>query len=181
MTASKTNVKNEVSAMSAGGSTMINLGMVWGWRMLSPNWQGLWGGEMNNTGNVQFPALPLPYRTTLMNKVLILMTDGMNNSASDAGYIGQSTPTDAQLDTKTEAICDAMKSNGVIIYTIGFGTTDDDDPSNPTSVDGTLLKYCATQNYTGDTSHYFLAPTNSQLATAFQQIGSQLANLRVSQ
>jgi Flp pilus assembly protein TadG len=181
MTATKGNVVTEVNSMVAGGSTMINLGMSWGFRMLSPNWNGLWGGEMNATGNTQFPSLPLAYNTPLMNKVLILMTDGMDNTSADAGYIGQSTPADSKLDSDTEAICDTLKSNGVIIYTIGFGTTDDNDPSNPTSVDGPLLKYCATQIYSGDTSHYFLAPTNSALAGAFTEIGASLANLRVSQ
>lgn len=181
MTATKTNISSEVSAMVAGGNTMINLGMAWGFRMLSPSWQGLWGGEMNNTGNTTFPQLPLAYHTALMNKVLILMTDGMNNTGGNAGYIGQTTPTDAKLDSNTEAICDTLKANGVIIYTIGFGQTDDNNPNNPYSVDGPLLKYCATQYYTGDTSHYFLAPTNAQLSSAFQQIGNALANLRVSQ
>jgi len=176
MTATKTNVANEVNAMTANGSTMINLGMAWGFRMLSPNWTGLWGGEMNAAS----PQLPLPYHTALMNKVVILMTDGMNNTSSGTAYQGQSTPSDATLDSSTKAICDTLKANGVIIYTIGFGTDDSDNPNNPTSVDGPLLKYCATQMYSGDTSHYFLAPTNTVLATAFAQIGDQLANLRIS-
>lgn len=184
MTASKSAVVSEVNSMTAVGSTMINLGMAWGYRMLSPNWAGYWGGEMDNTGSTQFPQLPLPYHTALMNKVLILMTDGINSppgGATGSAYQGQSLPTVPQLDSRTKTVCDSLKSNGVIIYTIGFGTTDDNDSSNPTSVDGDLLKYCATQLYSGDTSHYFLASTNAALAGVFQQIGASLANLRISQ
>jgi Flp pilus assembly protein TadG len=189
MVAEKSTIESEVNAMVAGGSTMINLGVGWGYRMLSPNWTGLWGGEMYATGNSTFPQLPLPYHTALMNKVLILMTDGMNSapcttpcSTTGSAYQGQTMPSNSQLDTYTENVCDAMKANGIIIYTIGFGTTDNpDDSGSPTYVDGTLLKYCATQNYSGDTSHYFLATSSVVLTSVFQEIGSALANLRVSQ
>jgi len=185
MTASRTNVENTVGSMSAGGSTMINLGMVWSWRLLSPNWRAGstfsgWGGEMATATTVppqSYTGLPLNYNTPNMNKVVVLMTDGMNSSSSGGAYQGQSTPSNTQLDNATLAICTAMKNNGIIIYTIGFGTTDNPANSNSsTYVDGTLLKACASKN-----SYYFLAPTNAELATAFQTIGSALSNLRVSQ
>jgi hypothetical protein len=193
MVAEKSIVVSEVNAMQAGGNTAINLGVAWGYRMLSQNWNGFWGGEMASTTNTNVPlvahqydpiTLPLPWRTSLMNKVLILMTDGMNNppgTATGTAYQGQASPTVTSLDTSTKAVCDNLKANAVIIYTIGFGTTDDNDPSNPTSVNGPLLKYCATQLYTGDTSHYFLATSSVSLSGVFQQIGSSLSNLRVSQ
>ena len=78
MVAEQNIVANEINAMTAGGSTLIDIGMAWGQRMLSPRWSGLWGGEMNATGNASFPVLPLPYHTPLMQKVLVLMTDGVN-------------------------------------------------------------------------------------------------------
>jgi Flp pilus assembly protein TadG len=186
MTTDKATILAGINSMTAQGDTLIDLGLAWAYRMLSPNWQGLWGGEMN-TNN-----LPLAYNTPNMEKVVILMTDGMNYVEDpniypgvydaygylDQGRIGGATTQSTavtQLDTYTESVCDAMKANGIIIYTIGFGTTDDDDLSNPTSVNGPLLKYCAT-----DINHYFLAPTNAALSSAFQQIGNQLANLRIS-
>jgi hypothetical protein len=184
MVAERSTITSAINTMTAGGNTAINLGAAWGYRMLSPNWAGMWGGEMNATGNAQYPQLPLPYNTPLMNKVVILMTDGMNNppgGTAGTAYVGQSAPTVASLDTSTKAVCDNMKSHNIIIYTIGFGTTDDNNPSNPTSVNGPLLKYCATQLYPGDTSHYFLATGSISLNNAFSQIGSSLANLRVSQ
>jgi hypothetical protein len=193
MVAEKSTIASNVSSMVAGGSTMINLGIGWGFRMLSPNWNGLWGGEMNGTTNTNVPlvahqndsiSLPLPYNTSLMNKVMILMTDGMNSppgSATGSAFQGQSLPSTNQLDTWTKNVCDTMKTNGIIIYTIGFGTDDTNNTASSTSVNGPLLKYCATQLYVGDTSHYFLATSSISLAGVFQQIGASLSNLRISQ
>lgn len=196
MVQEKALVQTEVNGMKAAGSTFINTGMAWGYRMLSPNWRGLWGGEMN-TNN-----LPLNYNTPLMNKVVVLMTDGMSQflpgnstsygqlsegqlngvtksiygSTSANTYAPYATSAEKVMDDRMLALCTNLKANGVIIYTIGFGQTDDDDPSNPTSVNGPLLKSCATSE-----AYYFLAPTNAQLQTAFAAIGDSLANLRISQ
>ena len=181
MVAEESTVLSEINSLSAGGSTMIDLGMAWGYRMLSPKWRGLWGGEMNTN------SLPLAYHTPLMNKVVILMTDGMNSFSAgnytayqflDSNQLGTTNTNTATttLDTRTKAACDAMKANGIIIYTIGFGTNGNNNPSDATSVNGPLLQYCASQP-----SYYFLAPTNAQLQSAFQQIGDSLANLRISQ
>ncbi|HUY68204.1 MAG TPA: TadE/TadG family type IV pilus assembly protein, partial [Alphaproteobacteria bacterium] len=65
MTADATTVTNAINAMTAQGDTHIDLGLAWGWRMLSPRWRGLWGGEMN-TNN-----LPLDYHTPGMNKAVV--------------------------------------------------------------------------------------------------------------
>ena len=218
MSSNKSDAIATIKKMNANGNTMIQLGFAWGWRMLSPNWTGLWGSSPTFTypSTTNTVSLPLPYNTQQMQKVAILMTDGQNtvpsyginsgsgnnvtmylaNSAYDLllangtssggwnpNYTITSNPvpfpnTTTQLDNLTKTTCDAMKSKGIIIYTIGFGTNN----VNPvTDVNTALLQYCATQNYVGDTSHFFLAPTNTQLTSAFQQIGDQLANLRISQ
>lgn len=53
------------------GGTFANLGLAWGWRVLSPRWRDLWGGDT--------PAgLPLDYSEPNMEKVVILLTDGQN-------------------------------------------------------------------------------------------------------
>jgi hypothetical protein len=50
---------------------MANLGLAWGWRTLSPLWRGMWGGDSP-------PELPLDYTEPSMTKVVILLTDGVN-------------------------------------------------------------------------------------------------------
>lgn len=172
LTSSKATVKAAINTMQAVGNTHVNLGAVWGWRMLSPRWRGLWGGEMNSNN------LPLDYSTKNMNKVAILMTDGdntMSNSVRTAyGYLSDgrlgstnATTAEAALDSKLSAVCTSMKNNNIIIYTIGF--------NNPGTTISNLLKNCATR-----TDYYFNSPSTYDLQQAFKAIGDSLANLRVS-
>lgn len=184
MTASKANAKAAINTMIATGDTFIPEGIVWGGRMLSPNWRPYWGGEMaaNN--------LPLDYTTATSRKAVILMSDGWNHflpynfSAYNFVWRAQTNIFNAYyswwspettLDYITNEICDSLKSNGVIIYTIGFGRVGSSS-SDPSSINATLLEQCATS-----TNHFFLAPTNADLQAAFRKIGVSLTNLRVSQ
>lgn len=70
---SKTNVLAAIDEMQPWhrGGTMANLGLAWGWRVLSPSWRGRWGGES--------PAdLPHDYGSPNLTKAVILLTDGQN-------------------------------------------------------------------------------------------------------
>ncbi|WP_308911476.1 TadE/TadG family type IV pilus assembly protein [Pseudokordiimonas caeni] len=177
------------------GGTTSNLGLVWGWRVISPAWRGLWGGDS--------PAnLPLAYNTPFMNKVVVLLTDGANQfydwnvryymdgsklrttSNSTAGPSGSDFTAygrlndmgvyslqDGQniLDAKLANTCADMKTEGIIIYTITFG-------SSPNSQTKSLYRNCAS-----NTSFYYHAPDDAELAEVFDTIGKQLSNLRLSQ
>jgi hypothetical protein len=160
--------------MTAVGNTSTNLGAAWGWRLLSPRWRGLWGGEMNTNG------LPLNYNSDLMYKVMVLMSDGDNtidNGSRGAywylsnGKLGTTNSSTAvtRMNDRTRQICTSMKSNGVIIYTIALG-------SNVSTAGRNLLRDCAT-----NPDYYFLSPTTNELQNIFRQIGDSLANLRISQ
>lgn len=180
LTASKNTVVSAINSMTAQGNTHIDLGLAWGWRMLSPSWRSLWGGEMNTN------SLPLDYNTPLMNKVVVLMTDG-DNTITDGLYSAYDYPDNGQLgsnacnsygtcttginelNTRTSTVCTSMKSRGIIIYTIALG-------SNVSTAGRTLLQNCATKP-----EFYFLSPTTNELQGIFQTIGDSLANLRVSQ
>ncbi len=73
LTHEKSKVLAEIGKMGAWhrGGTTSNLGLAWGWRVLSPRWRGLWGG---NT-----PAdRPVDYNSALSDKVIVLLTDGNN-------------------------------------------------------------------------------------------------------
>ena len=81
LVASKTTVQDAIDEMLPWhrGGTMANLGLAWGWRALSPNWQGMWGGDS--------PAeLPLAYETPSMEKVIIC-----SPTASISGTTGRAT------------------------------------------------------------------------------------------
>lgn len=76
------------------------------------------------------------------------------------------TNADARLDARFNATCAAMKQSGIILYVIGFEVS---------STHRTMLRNCATS-----INHYLESPTAANLQTVFQQVGNQLAGLRVT-
>lgn len=176
LTASKTTILSGISNLTAGGNTHINLGAIWAWNMLSPRWQGQWGGEMNTEG------LPLDYGAEHMNKAAILLTDGENTMSQPVytayGYLSDgrlgttSSTTTAKntLNTKLSTVCTAMKNKGIYIYSIVLGSSSDIGTATRN-----LMKGCASaENY------YFESPSSSELQGVFNAIADSLSNLRVS-
>jgi len=163
LTNRKSPLLRAVDAMTAQGFTHINLGIVWAWRLISPD-----------------PPFTeaRPYGDRDYNKALILMTDGVN-VFPNPGYtaygrladqrLGTNNPFVAnnELDVRTSRVCTNVKQRGIIVYTIVFQVTE-------VSVEN-LMRNCAT-----DASKYFNSPTNEALRQAFQTIGAQLSNLHVS-
>ncbi|HET6160480.1 MAG TPA: pilus assembly protein TadG-related protein [Dongiaceae bacterium] len=156
------------------GNTHINVGAVWGWRLLSPEWRDKWGGTMDTND------LPLDYDDPKSHKVMILMTDG-TNTMSDTIYTAygwlsdnhlgttNSTTATTKLNNRTAAVCTAMKAKGIVIYTIVFGNDSSTGAKN-------LMKGCASQ-----TDYYFDSDSQAKLENAFATIGDSLSKLRVSQ
>lgn len=153
LTAEKTTIKAAITAMEAFGNTRTDVGMVWGWRTLSPRWRGLWGGD---------PTLPLDYNTSLMEKVAVIMTDGENTP-----HLTGDPETLEETNAQLAAECEAMKAAGITIYTITFQAPSSLDP---------IFSACAS---TPD--HHFPSPTNEALEKTFNIIGAELSNLRIAQ
>ncbi len=145
----QTAILSQINSMSPAGPTRNDVGLAWGWFSLSPNWQGVL--------NMGVPSEPQSY-TANSAKVAVIMTQGVNASP--------------QYDTNFAQICTAMKSAGIIVYTVAFNTS--------ASVQ-TLLQNCASPN------DYFYAGNASQLNQAFTTIGqnvgqmASLYDLRVKQ
>jgi hypothetical protein len=174
-TAGQTQILNTISSMwprDAGG-TQVHIGMIWGWRALSPN-----GPFTANNGH------PLSYSTassTAWKKVIVLMTDGTEEWPSTDnstglgqitdGKIGTTSNTTAvsNLNTRLADVCSNLASNGnYIVYTIGLGT---DGAGN------TQLQNCATTSNGG----FFEAATTGSLQTVFNNIAKSLIALRITQ
>jgi hypothetical protein len=66
-------------------------------------------------------------------------------------------------------MCEAMKAEGIIIYTLTFGGT-------PDAGTQTLYRECATEE-----DMYFHAPSSSTLLQAFVQIADELSPLRIAE
>jgi Flp pilus assembly protein TadG len=91
---------------------------------------------------------------------IILLTDGLNTQ--DRWYSSQNS-----IDAREKITCDNIKAAGITLYAVQVNTSGD-----PTS---SLLQYCAT-----DSSKFFLLTSADQILTTFNQIGSELASLRVA-
>lgn len=172
LTNTKSTLNSNIDQLVTGGYTHINLGAAWGWRLLSPSWHGLWGGDMDANN------LPLDYDDTTSQKAVIIMTDGVNTMPSSKytaygllsqNYLGTTNATTAKtkLDTKTTQVCNLRKVKGIIVYTILF---EEDDA---TAVN--LMKNCASQ-----VDYFFQSATEAELQTAFHTIGDSLSQLHVS-
>jgi len=196
LTAEKSTILATIDAMRPwySGGTMGNIGMAWGWRALSPRWRGLWAGSD--------PSLPKDYNEPLIDKAVIMMTDGVNTIFSHGGNSGfdynsysrhaknawgrhtssaGSTDTwtnpDGRLrytstsfyrnkvDAKFSQVCESMKAEGIIIYTIKFKSGNE-----------SLYRNCATSP-----AHFFNSPTKEALKDAFRTIGQELSNLRIKE
>ena len=172
MTGDKAKVLAGINAMTAQGSTFINVGAMWGYRMLSPRWRGFWGGDMLAN------KLPLDYNSKNMSKAAVIMTDGENSftpkfygaygylSDNRLGTTDRNTAEDT-LDARLTAACNAMKTNNIMVITIAY--------DNPKAATKTLLENCAT-----NTSLYFDAKSTSDLIAKFDLIRGALSKLRVS-
>jgi Flp pilus assembly protein TadG len=91
------------------------------------------------------------------NKVLIVLTDGDNTE-------NRFSTSQSSIDDRTKKACANAKAAGITIYTVLV-------------IDGSqsLLQACAS-----DATKYFYMQSSSGLVSAFNQIGTDLTNLRVS-
>ncbi len=148
-------ISSSLNAMQAtGGNHRINVGLMWGWFALSPNWQGLFSAGL--------PGLPAA-TNPLVSKQMVLVVTGQNNV-----YTGQ--PLKSNDDTTTSQLCLSVRAKGIHIYTVGYGA--------PGSYNATMLQNCATSP-----NHFFAVSNGAQLVTAFNSIADdiQSSTLRVSQ
>ncbi len=135
LTNDKAKLDAAITALDVDGYTLLPVGAVWGWRLLSPAWADGGWGDATMTAN----DLPLPYDEPLMDKVVIFLTDGNNDMPGDSTYtaygrlndeyLGTDDEDDAEdeLDARFLEICNAMKGDeenprGIKIYTISVGS-----------------------------------------------------------
>jgi Flp pilus assembly protein TadG len=173
--AGQTAILNKISSMwprDAGG-TQVHIGMIWGWRVLSPN-----GPFAANNGH------PLSYSSassTGWKKVVVLMTDGTEEwpSTDNMTGLGQiadgkigttsnTTTAETNLGSRLADVCSNMAASGnFVVYTIGLGS----DGASNTDL----------QNCPGNTGGFFEAATTGSLQKVFNDIAQSLIALRLSQ
>ncbi|NCT40524.1 MAG: pilus assembly protein [Alphaproteobacteria bacterium] len=161
LTEDMTVLKNRLSEMQANGSTFGNIGMVWGWRMLSP--------EAPFTEGVSWDD-------RAWRKVIVMMTDGDNVRSSPYGAFGRngthSVGSSGVLDDRLEDTCDNMKAmdKGPTIYTITFEASSG-GIDNATKA---LYQGCAING--GRHEH---VRSSDELLSVFRDIAQELSNLHI--
>ncbi len=116
LTDTKSEAVDVIDGLGASGTTRIDMGIRWGWRVLSRKWEGLWGEPARDPFDEVVTAL-------------IVMTDGQNVASS----YDEVSVSEANDNVRT--LCDRVKQEGIILYTITFKA--------PQSADA-LMKECAT-------------------------------------
>lgn len=165
LTQDRKTVEDAVAGYSAisGAYTLINEGFLWGWRMLSPRWRGIWKTNPSST-------LPLNYGTQYMKKIIILMTDGQNEANTalyNANNDNLSTSSEkTKLNNQLISLCQAASESGIDVYTITYGS----------SADKTLMSRCAS-----DPTMYFHATLPEDLKAAFTSVGTDVTTMKLIQ
>lgn len=160
MTTAKTDVINGIESLWPNGNTNIPSGLIWAWNMLTP-------------------AAPLTESAPMADinakggkKVLVLMTDGVNSSSPyDDGNYGPHASTSygdgTYTDNLTAELCQKIKAEGVLVYTVLFDVSDPKIES--------LLEGCASSS-----DNSFVAADAAALKAAFKNIGVSLTQLRLT-
>jgi Flp pilus assembly protein TadG len=160
-----------INALTAGGSTGGHVGVGWGWYAVSPNFATMFTGD----------SAPAAYDAEVAKSVVI-MTDGEYNSSYCNGVISQSSTSGSGSSgdkincnaqnghsfDQSEALCDSMKGEGVIVYTVGFKIVDNQNARD-------LMANCATS-----ANHAYLAEDGAALKRVFADIAQNIAQLHVS-
>lgn len=171
LSSDKNALKSSIDSYSVEGSTAGQIGIGWGWYMVSPNFNSLWpsnGAAAYNTAN------------TL--KAVIIMTDGEFNTPYCSGVISRQAGAGSGSNTgkidcdadngdpfdQGRALCTAMKNRGILVYTVGFQITAGGDAAN-------MLQACASTP-----ANFYLPASGGDLSEAFAAIGRDITQLRIS-
>lgn len=180
LTTNRDTLHSRINAYKAEGGTAGQIGVGWGWYMVSPTFASIFPTE----------STPDPYGTPNLLKVVIIMTDGEFNAvyyngvrARDSGAGGGSNDRWINHNSNNGSpflqsvnMCNAMKAQNIIIYTVGFDISGTPD-TTPGTVDTAteVMQACATSP-----DYVYLPQNGSSLKTAFAAIGRSISQLRIS-
>ena len=164
-TMTRSQVQSYVNALTTGGNTYHDIGMVWGGRISSPD------------GVFRANVVAVPSNQGIVNRHLIYMTDGELQPYSDYASAwgiesidrkvtgGSSNPSLYERHrSRFLALCQAVKGKGIRVWVVAFGTGLTDD-----------LQTCASQGSA------FAASNATQLQQQFVNIARQISELRLTQ
>jgi Flp pilus assembly protein TadG len=141
LTGDWTALETKVDSMTPSGMTNVTIGAVWAWHALTP-------GEPFTQGQTVRPDV---------DKVIILLTDGLNTS-------NRFTNNASQIDARTAAVCDNIKAAKIKMFTVRV-------------IEGNvaLLQGCATAS-----NMFYDVQVASQLKDVFASIAASLSGARLA-
>jgi len=158
LTTDETKLTDMIGQFTPGGFTAGHIGVQWGWYMLSPHWSDV----------LPATSIPAAYNPDKVTKVMILMTDGLFNTAYfDARSSDDIHNQVADSNTAATRLCAQMKKEGIQIFTIGFGLRGGDSDAKD------VLKACASTD-TPTVKYFYEAADNDDLDATFKKIVADL-------
>jgi Flp pilus assembly protein TadG len=155
MTSDQTALIDHIDEMVPDGNTLGNIGMAWGARLISPDFPFEEGVAWDNQ---------------YWKKAIVMMTDGdntLNSTYSSYWFTNKNDMTVTKFNQRFVETCQALKDNGVTIYTVTFTSGINDNTKD-------YYRDCASSE-----SQYFDAPTQSELIEVFETIARELSNLHI--
>ncbi len=155
-------LKNAINTMQPTGGTNQAIGLAWGWQSL------LSGGPL---------PVPAEQPGYVYNRAIILLSDGLNTEDRWPENGNGSTQNGTSIDDRQAQLCANIKAvtdpktNGPMytIYTIQVNTSTPSDPESQ------VLKGCASSP-----DKFYQLKSSSDIVSAFNAIGTDLAKLRVA-
>ena len=191
-----TALKNHLNGMVLSDGTGMDIGTMWGLKVLSPSFRGELGGD--------YPGRPLEFDILESQKVMIVMTDGAITAQNrpedpDVGNVHTNRPWNRAPHTNAisnqgnrqnmqttrgrgsattssfsdsgvgrfKKACEEAKARGVQVFTIGFQIKSGSLPDR-------ILEECATS------ISYYYHVEGLDLTATFQSIAAQVNALRIT-
>ncbi len=173
LTSNESVLKDTIDSFAADGLTAGHIGLQWGWYMISHDWKD-YLPTGSKPGDHSDPDSGI-------TKVIILMTDGVTNTAyADVPYATWKPPNTGPSAESIKAaaihlkeLCTAIKDDDILLFTIAFkllwwqhGEHD-------------KLNDCATDE-TESTKYFFEAETNDELEDTFMEIVKTIHKLTLT-
>lgn len=183
LTAKRNKLETAIRQLSASGGTSGQTGIAWGWYTLSPNWSNLWPSD----------SAPGAYDDDDLLKFAVIMTDGdfnryyykqslsknycnyykrygyvtetCRNGYNDYWFPAGSSGYSGTSSVRAREFCDAMKDEGIQIYTVYFG-------NSSSSAGARVMQDCASSDTT-----YYEATSSSSLINAFGNIAKKIQSI----
>lgn len=166
-------VASTLNAMRASGGANIAEGILWGYRVLSPQEPFTGGGPFDNGEYEKFMIVLArganwidAYRDDLNHSIYTPWGYGVKDRLNPQSHTDQAL-TNA-MDQKSRAACRLAAEKGVQVFTIGYQVSDPQMRS--------MLQYCAVHP-----KMYFEAETPEQLKDHLSTIASKITRLHLTQ